>query len=241
MIYQALCRIYDGMMEKLTELIETVKNKDTKAGKQAIRLDSSCYNVGGSEPSILTPVLTIVDGKEESRVYYNPDNTLYMGVSDPVHVDPCDCHCPPCEKGKCSLQILMEGFDDDNSSMEAGTTTAFRVSNADGIVGTIEHDYTTTSDGVTKSSLYTPLIALINNVPDFTITLKEDVKIEQAGKPVWLITYTGDGNDGLLIEKAPKVVQLGTMDDMTWKIGEDCINKWKSSWDGMGSDPFSEV
>ena len=249
MMIKLLCAIRDlltkisGGSTSNTALLEAILKAINEQGEllndTPLKLDVVCFDTGGTSPVMLLPVVTIVDGAVKSTQYFLTDGTAYTGQK-PVPADPCDCACEVCEGDEdCKVTIKMDGFDLDDGIVESGQTSVFRVSNAAGEIGVLEHDYTTTSDDVNKSSYYTPLIALINSVPDFSISLDTDVQIGSQGKPTWLLTYTGAGDDALIIQKADSVGNLNNGDTLTWKVSETCENKGNASWDGQGSDPFN--
>lgn len=103
----------------------------------------------------------------------------------------------PCDNG-C---ILMEAFDIDRGIGDVGDTTTFLINLDGNLQSTVVHDYTTTSDGVNVSSFYTPIIAAINAVPGWSISLHSDIPVASQGKPTWKVEYTGAGASQLVIDK----------------------------------------
>lgn len=100
--------------------------------------------------------------------------------------------------------ILMEAFDNDSGLLEAGEFSQLEIK-IDGVStgAPIVHDYTTSYNGSDKSTWYTPWLAAINALPEWSITLVQDTSGNQPaqGKPIWQVDYAGSGSSELKLCK----------------------------------------
>lgn len=100
--------------------------------------------------------------------------------------------------------IRVEAWDNDNGLLEAGEFSQLELK-IDGVStgAPIVHDYTTSYNGVDKSTWYDPWVAAINALPNWNITLITEVSGNQPaqGKPLWQIDYSGPGNEELTLCK----------------------------------------
>lgn len=118
-------------------------------------------------------------------------------------VDPCaDCGIVAC--------MQFDGFDgqmtqdlsdpDLSGSFDVGDTSLFDVT-INGTTTTVVLDYLASSDNVNQSTWYTDLTNFINSNSNFTISVVQDVNVEDNGKVLWQIDYSGPGNETLEIVK----------------------------------------
>lgn len=138
--------------------------------------------------------------------------------------------CASCCVEHC-IQVNL--FDQDSGLIVPGTTETFEL-RIDGVLQTtVVHDYSTTDDGINKSSWYLPVVAAVNALPDWSMTLVSDIALPAGGKPTYRIEYTGTGAQTLRIDKLNSV-------DFTEYVADGSGNmtgNW--SW-APDSTPFSD-
>lgn len=132
-----------------------------------------------------------------------------------------------------NIKVRMFAFDNDRGLLEAGETTTYDITDGT-LTNTVVHDYTTSADGVTVSSWYTPVIAAINALPNWSIALVTDVPADESGKVLWEVTYNGPGNEQLEIVKVPNG------DVYRVRIDDQC-NITTSALDSSGTEIPSPV
>lgn len=132
-------------------------------------------------------------------------------VSGIVGDGTCDCD----ENTVCTQ---VNAFDYDRGLVAIGQTTAYRMILDTVTQSTVVHDYTTTSDGTNVSTYYDPIIAAINAVPGWSMTLVTDVLQTNQGKPTWRVEYTGAGPSELIIQNATSVAGLGNGDSYIFRV-----------------------
>lgn len=118
--------------------------------------------------------------------------------------------------------ILMEAWDFDNGLLQAGETSFLEIK-VDGVSQTIiAHDYTTTYDGTNKSTWYTPWVAAINALPEWSMTLVSDTNgTTGSGKPEWRIDYSGSGGAVLTLCKSASAPTAGGTNQEKLEITAD--------------------
>lgn len=182
--------------------------------QQAIPMPDTCVTVDGTDAQHATPVVVFnqATGLYVRTDWYDSAGSPITGVV--VETDPCDCPCLDC--GDFLACTLVRLFDVTTfGALVATDSNAFEISTQAGVQATIAHDYLTTADSVGKASWYTPVMAAINALPNWTITLVSDVADDNSDvehKPQWQINYSGPGSEFLRIEKANTVGGLGSDD-----------------------------
>lgn len=166
--------------------------------------------------------------------------TVLTELIDKV-ADCCDTVQPP---AACCTQFLA--FDSDSGFVQAGLMTQFEISNyVLGTTQTIVHDYTTSSNGVDKSTWYTPIVAYINSIPNWNMTLLQDVALPNSGKVLYKVEYSGAVGDSLEINKGEVGTPSANMDSMGFKCdpssnsGMHTVSNEYGTSVPFGSDPFS--
>lgn len=185
---------------------------------QGVKLDPLCVD-NGAGPVWAYPVSMVDTATGAVTVTTFLDEMGVQVTGTPLRVDDCDCPQPECcEETLLRACTQMLGFDFDRGLTTPGFTTAYRISDNGTATATIVHDYTTTFDGINVSTYYDPIIAAINALPDWTITLVTDVAGGSQGKPNWRIEYAGTGAGELRIDKAVSVAGLGNSDTMFIRV-----------------------
>lgn len=224
-----------GNQVLLQAILDALLTQNDKLNDQAVSLGEGCFTTGAATPEILTTIAVIVDGGVQNRLWTYPDGTPYAGPT-PVAADPCDCPCLECTPDVVVKACLfVDLFDTDDGLLQVGQTTQYEIAANAGNV-TMVHDYTTSSNGVDKSSFYTPIIAAINSIAGWSIVLEVDTKIGSNTKPTYRITHTGNAPDTLIIKKTPN--------GDVYKIASDGAGNITGATDDsgsgapFGSDPF---
>ena len=166
-----------------------------------VALEELCVDVDGV-PQAATPVAWFnqSDSSYTSTIYLDEMGLPIAGVVTPA-ADPCQCCPAPCEDIRACIQL--QAFDQDTGLMQPGDTTNYEITLDGTTEAVINHDYFTTSDGLNKSTWYTPIIAAINALPGWTMTLITDVALPSNGKPTWRVEYEGPNPSTLEIIKTP--------------------------------------
>ena len=217
----------------LSSILEAILNQSEKLNDQVIPLDSACFLVG-TENMVLTPVVTMVDGVVTTTQYFNESGVLHTGVA-PIAASPCDCPCPECDVDDNKACLFVDLFDVDDGLLQAGETTQYEIGTNAGSQ-TIVHDYTTSSDGTNKSTWYTPIMALLNGLADWSVELVSDTLIGNNEKPTYRITHTGSSADTLKITKTPNGDVYTVVSDGAGNITGSTDDS--GSGQPFGSDPF---
>ena len=184
----------------LQAIIDALLSQNEKLNDQVVTLPESCFKTDADEAEVLIPLLTIVDGAVSATTYVYPTGIPYTGTT-PVATDKCDCPCTTCDPIVTAKACkYFSAWDIDRGLIQAGEITEYKITTASGERGTLVHDFTTSSDGVNVSTLYTPLTALINSMSNWTIELVKDVSLDVNGKPIWRISHTGSVADTLIVD-----------------------------------------
>lgn len=197
------------------EVIKTVYigypavNIDCESGSE---VDVSAYDKVNC-PIECCPVVreayACINGEKRTIEYgVYPDTGNYVGwfrdistgtmlTGAPVWVD----ECAPCAIAPRCIQLFA--FDNDTGLLTPGDFTEYELF-IDGVLhNTIVHDYSTTSNGTDKSTWYDPIIAAINALPGWSMSVNTDVALPSNGKVLWDINYTGANDQQLIITKGP--------------------------------------
>jgi len=155
------------------------------------------------------------------------DGTLAWGPLDKGDLGFVAC-CP--KKATVQACVKMEAFDYySEKELEAGQTMSFTVNGGAPIV----IDYLAIGDGVNKSSWYGPVIAAVNALGPWTMTIDTDAGVGTSQRPVWQIDYNGVGGESLVI----------TQNSDTRTISVDAAGVLTSEALGgttpFGTDPFT--
>jgi hypothetical protein len=219
-------------VEGLLQQLITLAVRDQSA---PVAGDAFCAIVDGV-PGVTVKPVALVD--QHSLVHVT---TLYYDeamnpITGTVEVDdPCNClSCDEC--GDVQACILFSGFDMYRGLLSVGDTTQFDIAVDGTVQSSVVHDYTTSADGTTVSSWYTPVIAAINALPNWSIAVEEDVAVTDEGKVTWQLEHTGTVAETLTITKTPNGDVLSFASDGAGTI-------LGTSSDGgsgtpFGSDPF---
>lgn len=153
-------------------------------------------------------------------------------IGDPSDPCPCETGCDPL-----TTAVTFIGFDYySESDWQPADTTVWDI-HIDGVVqSTVVIDYLVATDGVNKSSWYTSLVAAVNALPGWTMTLVTDVPVTGSGRPTWEISFSGTGPQQLRLENTTSGADIYNID-----VDAACAITGVSD-DGsgfpFGTDPF---
>ena len=138
--------------------------------------------------------------------------------------------------------IQMLAWDNDDGLLSPGETSFLEIK-VDGVSqAVLPHDYTTSSDGVNKSTWYTPWIAAINALPEWSITLVNEVALATGqGKPEWRIDYNGAGGAELRLCKSNSLGTPANQEQLIITAAADGTLTGTSADYGSASPFASEV
>lgn len=134
-----------------------------------------------------------------------------------------------CEVDTVQGCLQMFGFDYyAETDYSTGDTTSFAVNGGAPIV----IDYVAISDGVNKSSWYAPVIAAVNALGPWTMSVVNDASVSSGNRVLYQIDYNGAGSESLVIVQSNDTRTLSA--DATGAITGTAL-------DGVtpfGTDPF---
>lgn len=168
------------------------------ASLQPVALEELCVKVDGiAQAAVPVMLYNAATGLHVSTSYVNDLGQPIVGAITPA--SPCDCPCTDCPDILACQQMLAWDYVA-QASLTPGSTQSFRIWENGVLLTTVIHDYLTTTDNVNKSSWYAPIVAAINAVPGWNISVIADVPVGNNGRVLWKLEYSGTAGSTLLID-----------------------------------------